>query len=281
MKMKKKGEKKATRTLTFKSNNNLVKSKRSQVTLFVIIAIVIVGAIVLFFTITQQGRNLTQQIFGSQEINVEQNLKDCLQSDEIKQKINSVLLQGGSNEPTLYYQYQGNKIEYLCYTSQFYQTCYMQKPLLVLYVESEIKKAAKEQIDSCVRTLQEDLVSKGYTLNTRDYNFDVDLADKNIIIKINYDLTVTKENTQRFNGFEISIPNNAYKLVSLSTSLLNYEARYGDSDPLQYMILYPGVKVEKYKQDDGTKIYILTDRNTNDKFQFATRSLAWPPGYGL
>ena len=47
------------------------------------------------------------------------------------------------------------------------------------------------------------------------------------------------------------------------------------------MILYPGVKVEKYKQEDGTTVYILTDRNTNDKFQFAVRSLAWPPGYGF
>lgn len=255
--------------------------KKGQVTLFVIIAIVIVVGIVLFFTITQQGKNLTQQVFGSQEINVEQNLRECLQNDDIKNSINNILLQGGTNEPKLYYQYQGKQIEYLCYTNQYYQTCYMQKPLLVSYVESEIKKAVKDQVDSCVKTLQEDLTSKGYTLSSRNYNFDVDLANKNVIIKINYDLAVTKENTQRFDGFEISIPSNAYKLVGLSTSLLNYEARYGDADPLQYMILYPGVKVEKYKQDDGTTIYILTDRNTNDKFQFAVRSLAWPPGYGF
>ncbi|MBS3066709.1 hypothetical protein J4205_02695 [Candidatus Pacearchaeota archaeon] len=281
MKMIKKGDKKATRTLTFSSNNNLVKSKRSQVTVFVIIAIVIVVGIVLFFTITQQGKNLTQQVFGSQEINVEQNLRECLQNDDIKNSINNILLQGGTNEPKLYYQYQGKQIEYLCYTNQYYQTCYMQKPLLVSYVESEIKKAVKDQVDSCVKTLQEDLTSKGYTLSSRNYNFEVNLANKNVIIKINYDLAVTKDNTQRFEGFEISIPSNAYKLVGLSTSLLNYEARYGDSDPLQYMILYPGVKVEKYKQEDGTTVYILTDRNTNDKFQFAVRSLAWPPGYGF
>jgi len=255
--------------------------KRGQVTIFVIIAIVIVAGIVLFFTITQQGKNLTQQIFGSQEINVEQSLKDCLQTNEIKDSINSVLLRGGTNEPKLYYQYQGEQIEYLCYTNQYYQTCYMQKPLLINYVENEIKKSIENEIDSCVRTLQEDLTSKGYTLSSRNYDYSIDLANKNIIIKIDYDLSVTKEDVQRFNGFEIDIPSSAYKLVSLSTSLLNYEARYGDADPLQYMILYPGVKVEKYKQSDGTTIYILTDRNTNDKFQFAVRSLAWPPGYGL
>ncbi|OIO41891.1 hypothetical protein AUJ62_01820 [Candidatus Pacearchaeota archaeon CG1_02_32_21] len=257
------------------------KGVKGQVTLFIIIAVVIVAGIVLFFTITEQGKNLTQQVLGSQEINVEQSLRECLQNDDIKQKISDVLSQGGTNEPTLYYLYQGKQIEYLCYTSQYYQTCYMQKPLLIEYVESEIKKSVKEQVDSCVKNLQEDLTSKGYTLSSRNYGYSVNLANKNIIIIIDYDLSITKEDTQRFDGFEINIPSNAYKLVGLSTSVLNYEARYGDSDPLQYMILYPDVKVEKYKQDDGTKVYILTDRNTNEKFQFAVRSLAWPPGYGL
>jgi hypothetical protein len=47
------------------------------------------------------------------------------------------------------------------------------------------------------------------------------------------------------------------------------------------MAFYPDVKVEKKKQSDGTKVYIITDRNTGEKLQFATRSLAWPPGYAL
>ena len=47
------------------------------------------------------------------------------------------------------------------------------------------------------------------------------------------------------------------------------------------MTYYPWLKVEKILRDDGTKIYILTDRNTGDKFEFAVRSVAWPPGYGI
>ena len=147
--------------------------------------------------------------------------------------------------------------------------------------QREIKKAVKDQVDSCVKTLQEDLTSKGYTLSSRNYNFEVNLANKNVIIKINYDLAVTKDNTQRFEGFEISIPSNAYKLVGLSTSLLNYEARYGDSESLTFMALYPHIRVNKLKQGDSSTVYILTDRNTGDVFGFAVRSYAWPAGYKL
>ena len=65
----------------------------------------------------------------------------------------------------------------------------------------------------------------------------------------------------------------------LTSSILNWEARYGDSDIATYMTYYPNIKVEKYKQGDGSKIYILSSEK--DKFVFASRSLSWPAGYGF
>jgi hypothetical protein len=47
------------------------------------------------------------------------------------------------------------------------------------------------------------------------------------------------------------------------------------------MDLYHKLKVEKKSPEYGTSIYILTDRETNDKFQFAARSVVMPPGYGV
>ena len=47
---------------------------------------------------------------------------------------------------------------------------------------------------------------------------------------------------------------------------------------LDYMQLYRGIRVEKLEQTDGTKIYILTNKETEDVFQFASRSLVFPPG---
>jgi len=39
------------------------------------------------------------------------------------------------------------------------------------------------------------------------------------------------------------------------------------------------MRIEKKEQSDGSRIYILTHRSTNEKFMFASRSIAWPPGY--
>jgi len=72
-----------------------------------------------------------------------------------------------------------------------------------------------------------------------------------------------------------------YDLVMISTSILNFEARYGDSNPLSFMVYYPSLWIDKLKQGDGTKIYILTDLNTGESFTFASRSLSWPAGYGI
>jgi len=263
-------------------NKKTFGDKRGQVTIFIILAIVIVAAIVLFFTLTDSGKKITKNLISGSEIDVRQELSSCISdNDKIKESINKVLLQGGTLEPKFYYAYQGNNIEYLCHTSSYYQTCYMQKPLVVNYVEDEMQKAIEPEIKGCVQALQASLTSKGYSLSNRNYNIDVNLVSENIKVDVDYDLTITKESSQRFEGFEVKIPSKSYELVSLSTSILNYEARYGDSDPLQYMILYPGTKVEKYKQGEGSTIYILTDRKTDEKFQFAVRSLAWPPGYGV
>ena len=85
---------------------------------------------------------------------------------------------------------------------------------------------------------------------------------------------------ESYEKFEVKKKSKIYSLLMLATSILNWEARYGDSDITTYMIYYPNVKVEKYKQSDGSKIYILSDIS-GDKFNFATRSLSWPAGYGI
>ena len=46
------------------------------------------------------------------------------------------------------------------------------------------------------------------------------------------------------------------------------------------MTLYPDFIIEKIKRGDGTTIYIIKNKESKTKFQFASRSFVWPPGYG-
>jgi hypothetical protein len=73
--------------------------------------------------------------------------------------------------------------------------------------------------------------------------------------------------------------NNLYQLVNIADSIIDFESIYGDSETTIYMNYYHDLKVEKLKQIDESTIYILTDRTDGNKFQFASRSYAFPPGY--
>jgi hypothetical protein len=170
----------------------------------------------------------------------------------------------------------------LCYTNEYYKTCVMQQPMLKDHIESEIKNEIKGQVTACFNSMRESYQKKGYDVAMKEGGTTIELLPERIASTFNYSLTLTKgEDTQKYNSFSVVLNNNLYELISIANSILNWEASYGDAETTTYMNYYRDLKVEKKKQEDGTKIYILTDRNTEDKFQFATRSVAWPPGYGI
>ena len=68
-------------------------------------------------------------------------------------------------------------------------------------------------------------------------------------------------------------------MVSVAKSIIEQETTIGEADSLYYMMLYQDLFVYKYEQSEGSRIYILKDKNTENKFQFASRSLAFPAGY--
>ena len=122
---------------------------------------------------------------------------------------------------------------------------------------------------------------RGYSVEASDADVDVEIVPKSIDVTINSPITLTKESSKTFSKFSTSVDSEMYNLIMVSSSILNWEARYGDSDPVAYMAYYPDLKVEKMKNSDGTTIYTLTQRETKEKFMFASRSIAWPAGYGI
>ena len=257
-------------------------NKKAQVTIFVIIAIILVAGTIIFFAVSDYGRGIIERVSG-QEFDVEGSLIQCMDNSELIDKnIENVLAQGGSLDPKLYYMHNGTKLAYLCYTIENYVTCANQEPLLIQHVESEINKAIKPDVESCIDNLNKQLENRGYKVQSGKLNISVDLIPDSILIKIGYPISIQRaEVSSRFDGFDIKKKSRAYHLISLSTSILNYEARYGDSEITAYMILYPKTRVEKIKQGDGTKVYRVSNRDTGEVFGFATRSLVFPPGYQL
>ena len=251
-------------------------NKRGQVTVFIIAAILIIGLAVLIYFL-KPGITVTT---GFDEKTPNGFIQTCIE-DEIESAVDLVSLQGGSINPENFILYQDNKIEYLCYTSEYYKTGSIQQPFLKEHIESEIKDNIKDEVTNCFNELRSNYESRAYVVNLQPGETTVELLPKRVVTRFDYVLTLTKTSTERYETFNVVLNNNLYELVSIANSIVDWESELGDSETTLYMSYYKDLKVEKANQVDGSTIYILTDRNTGNKFQFASRSVAWPPGYGV
>jgi hypothetical protein len=252
--------------------NPFSKSKHAQITVFIILALAIVIVLILLFI----GKTNLSAIF-TPTLPINQ-IKECVQ-EPVQEAVDILRLQGGSLDPSLYYIYQGNKIEYLCYTEEYHKTCIMQKPLLKQSVEQQIQSYASPRIKNCISSVKANLERKGYQVTMSSPQISISLVTGSILVDIVSDIKIAKEETESYKSIKTDMPSRLYEQVMLAGSISNWEAVYGDAETMGYMIYYPYLKVEKKKQGDGTTIYIITDRNSEDKFMFASRSLVLPSGF--
>ncbi len=252
------------------------KNNRGQVTIFIIVGIVIVGIFLLIWFLFPSIRTS----LGMGQESPQQYLQNCL-DEKVEEVLENVMKQGGSLNPEHYILYNNEKVEYLCYTREYYKTCIMQKPLLKEQIQKEIQKNIEEEANECLTSMKKSFENKGYNVEVKKGTMEVELRPGNLVISLNDSVTLSGADSQRYSGFQILISSEFYDLVSIAESILNFEARYGDSETTVYMDYYRDIKVEKKKLSEGTTIYIITDRESGEKFTFASRSLAWPPGYGL
>jgi hypothetical protein len=249
------------------------REKGGQVAIFIIIAILIVALAVLLYL-------YWPKLFPStspQTKNPSQYIQDCME-EKIKQAVDTVSLQGGSINPGAYYEYDNNRIEYLCYTNQYYRPCVVQQPMLAQHIQSEILNEIKDATVTCFNSMEDSYDTQGYTTDMKTGDTIVELLPDKIVTTFEYELTLTKGETSKYNNFKIVLDNNLYRMVSIANSIIGYETLYGKAETTSYMNYYHDLKVERIKQVDETAIYILTDRNSKDVFQFASRSYAFPPG---
>lgn len=248
--------------------------KKGQTTLFIIIGIVIVAVALLIYFFVPSVKNL----FSSSAENPYDFIQKCIE-DDLEENIALVSSRGGSIDPEHYIVYNGENIEYLCYTNEYYKQCVMQQPMLKEHIEKELNEILAPAVTACFNGLESYYDEKGYGVNLRKGGVEVELLPKRVVINFNHSVTLSRDEQIIYDDFKVVSHNNLYELISIANSILNWEARYGDSETTDYMNMYHDLKVEKKKQIDGSTIYILTDRNTENKFQFASRSVAWPPGY--
>lgn len=243
--------------------------KKAQVTIFIIVAIMIVSVVLVFFLwakptyFSDAGRGL--------------NFESCVE-DAVEQAIGELERKAGFINPKFGYDYNGERFTYLCYTNDYYKTCTVQVPFLKNSFDEQMEILIKDKVDECYINSVDDLKAQGYSVVQGNVEYDVLIEPSVVRVEIDAPTVVGSQSFARFN---VKVNSPVYEMIMIATSILQFETKYGDSDVSSMMAYYPNYIIDKLKRSDGTTIYILENKVFGNKFQFASRSLAWPAGYVL
>lgn len=242
--------------------------KGGQVTIFIILGIVIVSAVLVFF-FWIRPTYVTEQ---SGALGFEGCVKMAIQKSVIELEKNA-----GYINPEFTYNDRGKKIAYLCYTNEYYQTCVVQVPFLNQHFEEQLRKATLAEVEDCYEDSVSELRDEGYEVVIGKINYNISIEPEMIGVFIE---APTSVGSQKFSRFNVEINSPLYNILMISTSILQFEARYGDTDTDSLNDFYPDYFVSKNKMSDGTTIYEVTSKIFGDEFKFASRSVVFPAGYG-
>jgi hypothetical protein len=248
-------------------------NKKGQVTLFIILAILIVAAIVAGIILMGGTR-----VQSPEELNPREFIGKCVR-DSVEPAITKVLENGGQVNPTLTKMYLGEEYNFLCYQSDYYLPCFNIHPMLEKISEAEIREDTMDNIQNCFDSLRQDLEAKGFSVSGGSTDYQIDLLPGIVDIKLTKKIQIGGSGgSQSFELFDTQLNSPIYNLIRIAREIVNQEAQYCNFEYNGYMLLYPQYDIKRISYDES-KIYKIIDRRSGAMFRFAVRSCAMPPGF--
>lgn len=248
---------------------------RGQVTFFVLVAVVLVGVIIALIAIPRLRGPSVDAVQDPSAF-----LRACIQPT-LEARLATLSEQGGYMQPEGFIEYNGTKVKYLCYTIEDYKTCVVQQPLIKEHVEEELTIALQGTARQCVQDLKDAFQSAGYSVGGTFERFTLSIIPGSMVGVVEAPLTLEKQGRRTYTQFQLTFPSEYYDVLYLVTSIIEYESQVGNSETSLYVQYYPDISMDKMSLGDGSRIYRVKNVLTQESFQFASRSLVFPPGYGF
>ena len=255
-----------------------MRNKRSQITLFVIISILIVVALILLYTFVIKPYIDASRI-GDPKVFIEK----CT-SDSIKNSEKEILDNNGYPENiTNYILYSkekaSEKVPYLCTVSMFYIPCVNQEPMLMENIRKYIEENIREDVSSCFSNLESKLKRGGREITSGNLTINIEFETKAIKADIKKDLAISRRGkTETFSVFDTKINSPIYNLLYTENKIVYFESQFCAFDSVSWMRFNPDLNIKKFSASDQTKIYTLTDKDSEKKIKFAVKTCVLPAG---
>ena len=187
--------------------------KKGQVSIFIIIAILIVVGILVYFlwikpTYVDKGVVRLKGFDG------------CVQ-DAVEGELGELGVRGGYIAPEFSYLHNSENVAYLCYTNLYYKPCVVQQPFLKQHFAGQLKMAISEKVNKCYEGSISELQSKGYDVQAGVVSFEVELEPRQVVVQIRAPTSVSSgAGSQRFESFSAKVRNSIYEMLMIATSIL-------------------------------------------------------------
>ena len=167
--------------------------KRGQVTLFIILGILIVAAVILVLYLKGQlfFGPVTPDNLNTKMIPIKEHIIKCTQ-EVSPQFIEKIGLQGGylSTPTDTYRMWDNETVSYLCYNIKKQPTCY-NRMLTKAHMEQELQNALDLGLSQCIDMSK--FEGKGYEIFYGPRKTNVEIGDDKIIVTVKMPITIKKE----------------------------------------------------------------------------------------
>lgn len=250
-------------------------------TIFIIVALVLIGFVILFFVLRQQV--FPEERLPTAEEDPEAFVASCI-NPKLAEVADTIAKQGGtydlSKNDSLALTLDGKRIAYLCFTTNYYYPCINQQPMLLEHIKNEIKSSIKRDVDACFSQMVRDLRAANYRVELEGSDFEVMLAPLRIVLQHDRTLTISKaDSSQKFESFRTLVRHPVYDLAVVAQEIASQEAEYCNFETVGFGLLYPQFLVSRFRTGDLRMLYQITHKTSGKEFNFAIRGCVIPPGF--
>jgi hypothetical protein len=254
-------------------------NKRGQVTIFVIVAIVLVFIIAGFFLINRENSDipsLKENPTGNIKANVEKCTRQAIDEAE---KI--VIKNAGFLEQENPFVFNYTSYELLCDSSGTNNLCTNNHPALLIETQKEVLEYITPKINSCFETIKSSLRNYKYQENANTIN--VTIVPNEIRVEIIKNL-VFEINDQVINIEKFNVKANSplYDFLTITNKIINEELNCNCGSESCNANL---VNLMRYNREfevlkpvyssNGQEAFTITEINSGKQFRFAIRNCAY------
>jgi hypothetical protein len=256
-----------------------LKGKKAQVTIFVVAALVLVGAIALFFAFRQASIGQSSGASGENPVSF---FESCIDG-KVRGAVGYISLRGGyiDGKPSKEFQFQNEpvtNITYLCYNQNSYLPCINQRPTFMDDLRREIKDYVSNDVGECFMGMEEAFKKEAYEVSIDYRDFNVSIVPGKITLDTDSEITLTKAGqATKEEDVKADVASKLYEISFIVQEIVNQEARFCYAEASGISVLYPEFMIDKTKTSDLSNIYTIEHRESREKFRFAVRSCAIPP----